>query len=142
MGNKLLIKRVALLLSITALSYADITINDIDKLVNDIKMERVGLKDQEIQTAKDPFIYPNGVFKRVFYGSDTTKKKRRYRFVLSAIVNDHVKINNRWYKLNSKIKGFKVSRVGKDNVLLTRNNERIRLFLKHSKYKKIKLLVK
>ncbi len=123
-----------------ALLNADITINDIDKLVNDIKQERIGLKESEIQAAKDPFIYPNGRLGKVLY--TTTAKKRRYRFVLSAIVNDHVKINRRWYKLNSKINGYRVSKVGKNYVLLTRNNERVRVFLKHSKSKKIKLLVK
>ncbi len=140
MGNKLLMRTAALILATTALLYADITINDIDKLVNDIKQERIGLKDKEIQTAKDPFIYPNGRLGRILHSGQT--KKRRYRFVLTAIVNDHVKINRRWYSLNSKINGYRVSRVGKDHVLLTRKNERIRVFLKRSKSKKIKLFVK
>ncbi len=140
MGNQLLIKTAALALATTALLHGDITINDIDKLVNDIKQERIGLKEKEILTAKDPFIYPNGKMGRVLRTSEV--KKRRYRFVLSAIVNDRVKINRKWYSLNSKIHGYRVSRVGRDHVLLTRNNERIRVFLKRAKSKKIKLFVK
>ncbi len=133
-------KASVIIFTTAALLSADITINDIDKLVNDIKQERIGLKNKEIQNAKDPFIYPNGKLGRILHSGKS--KKKHYRFVLSAIINDHVKINRKWYKLNSKINGFRVSKVGKDHVLLTRNNERIRIFLKHSKSKKIKLFVK
>ncbi len=140
MGNKLLIKSSVIIFSTAALLSAEITINDIDKLVNDIKQERIGLKDSEIRSAKDPFIYPGGKLGRIISSYKTVK--RHYRFVLSAVINDRVKINGRWYKLNSKVNGFRISRVGKDHVLLTRKNERIRVFLKRSKSKKIKLFVK
>ena len=133
-------RTAAIFLTMVSLAYADITINDIDKLVNDIKEERIGLKEKEIQTAKDPFIYPNGKLGRVLHSGKA--KKRKYRFFLSAIINDRVKINSKWYKLNSKIHGYRVSKVEKDHVLLTRNSERIRVFLKRSKSKKIKLFVK
>ncbi|BBG65686.1 hypothetical protein NNO_0983 [Hydrogenimonas sp.] len=128
-------------LATASLLGAGITINDIDKLVNDIKQERVGLKDSEIRTAKDPFVYSNGKMGRVLQ-TDKSVKKRHYRFFLSAIINDRAKINGRWYRLNSRIGGFRISGVGKDYVLLTRKNERIRIFLNRSKSKKIKLLVK
>ena len=140
MGNKLLIKSSVIIFSTAALLSAEITINDIDKLVNDIKQERIGLKDSEIRSAKDPFIYTGGKIGRIISSYKTVK--RHYRFVLSAVINDRVKINGRWYKLNSKVNGFRISRVGKDHVLLTRKNERIRVFLKRSKSKKIKLFVK
>ncbi len=122
------------------LSYADVTINDIDRLVNDIKQERLGLSAKEIRNAKDPFIYLNGKYSKVLHKPKA--KKKRYRFVLSAIINDRVKINRRWYALHSKVYGYTISKVGKDYVLLTRNNERIRVFMKRKKSKKIKLLVK
>ncbi len=140
MGNKLLMKAAAALFMTASILSADITINDIDRLVTDIKQERIGLTEKQIQTAKDPFIYPNGKLGRLLHAGKN--KKRRYRFVLSAIINDHVKLNRKWYRLNSKVHGYKVSKVGKNYVLLTRNNERVRVFLKRSKSKKIKLLVK
>ncbi len=140
MGNKLLTRASIIICSSTLLLGAEITINDIDRLVNDIKQERIGLKEEEIKTAKDPFIYPNGRLGTVLHSAKA--KKRRYRFVLSAIVNDRVKINRRWYGLNSKIAGFRVKKIGRNDVLLTRNDEKIRIFLKRPKSKKIKLLVK
>ncbi len=140
MGNQLLMKSAGIALFAATMLHAEITINDIDKLVSDIKQERIGLMKKEIETAKDPFIYLNGKYSKVLSGNRA--KKRHYRFVLSAIINDRVKINRKWYGLNSKINGFTVRKVGRNYVLLTRNNEKIRLFLKHRKSKKIKLLVK
>jgi len=61
---------------------------------------------------------------------------------LTAIINDRVKINNRWYILNSKINGYKITKVGDNYVLLARNNKQVRVFLKRPKSKKIKLLAK
>ena len=140
MGNQLLMKGAGIVLIGATLLHAEITINDIDKLVNDIKQERIGLTDKEIAKAKDPFIYVNGKYARVLKAK--RPKKRHYRFELTAIINDRVKINRKWYGLNSKVRGFTVSEVGKDYVLLARKNEHVRVFLKRKKSKKIKLLVK
>jgi hypothetical protein len=138
MGNQLL-KGAGIILVGVTLMHAEITINDIDKLVNDIKQERIGLTAKEIESAKDPFIYLGGKYSRVL---GTGKKKRRYKFTLTAIINDRVKLNRKWYALGSTINGYKISKVGKNYVLLTRNNEKVRVFMKHKKSKKIKLLVK
>ena len=127
------------LLAVTAL-HAEITINDIDKLVTDIKEERVGLRIDEIQNAKDPFIYPRGKFVKPVQNVQTGKK--RYRFVLTAIINDRVKINNRWYGLNSKVNGYKITKVGENYAQLVYKNKQVRVFLKRPKSKKIKLLAK
>jgi len=75
MGNQLLTMKkmgVVALLAVTALN-AEITINDIDKLVNDIKEERVGLKSEDIKGAKDPFIYPRGKFVKPIRTAQTGK---------------------------------------------------------------------
>ncbi len=98
----------ATLLALTAL-HAEITINDIDKLVNDIKEERIGLKSDEVRSAKDPFIYSRRKFVKPVQTVQTGKKS--YRFILTAIINDRVKINNRWYGLHSKIHGYTITKV-------------------------------
>ncbi|WP_456323072.1 hypothetical protein [Hydrogenimonas sp.] len=141
MGNQLLMKNVGIALFSATLLHAQITISDIDKLVTDIKQERIGLSSKEIAAAKDPFIYLNGKYSKVLTNIRSGSKKRHH-FILSAIVNDHVKINRRWYRLNSKVNGFTIRKVGRNYVLLTRGNEKIRLFLKRRKSKNIKLLVK
>ena len=134
MGNQLLMKSTGIALFSAVMLHAEITVKDIDNLVNDIKQERIGLTKKEIESAKDPFIYPNGKYTKVFY--ENRPGKGNYRFVLTAIVNDRVKINRKWYSLNSKINGFTISGVGKNYVRLTRKNEHMRIFLKQRKNKK------
>jgi len=138
MGNQLL-KGAGVLLCGMTLLHAEITINDIDKLVNDIKQERIGLTPKEIATAKDPFIYLGGKYSSVLRNKG---EKKRYRFVLSAIINDRVKLNNKWYSLGNTVHGFKISKVGKNYVILARKNEQVRIFMKRPKSNKIKLFVK
>ena len=139
MGNQLLIRSVGIVALGTSLLYAEITINDIDKLVNDIKQERIGLTEKEIDNAKDPFIYLGGKYSYVLEGR---KKRRHYRFTLNAIINDRVKLNNRWHKRNDVIHGYRIAAIGKNYVLLVRKNEQMRVYMKRSKSKKIKLFVK
>ncbi|WP_201353103.1 hypothetical protein [Hydrogenimonas urashimensis] len=134
-----MIKSTAVALLTATVLNAEITINDIDKLVNDIKEERIGLEKKEVATAKDPFIYPGG---RYIMSKNVKKRKKRYHFNLTAIINDRVKINRKWYGLNAKVNGYKISKIGEDNVLLVRNNKQVRVFLKRPKSKKIKLLAK
>lgn len=140
MGNQLLIKSVGAALLTTVAFSAEITINDIDKLVNDIKEERIGLKQKEIVMAKDPFVYLHGKYVKPQHGKKT--KKKRYHFSLTAIFNDRVKINNRWYKMNTTVKGYKITEIGENFVVLSRNDNQLRVFLKRPKSKKIKLLAK
>ena len=142
MGNQLLMKKawVAALFMSATLLHAEITINDIDKLVNDIKQERIGLKKEDLAAAKDPFIYPEG--KAGISLKRDKKKSRRIRFVLTAIINDRVKLNNKWYSLNSKIGGYKITEIGDNSVLLAKNSKHVRVYMKRPKSKKIKLLAK
>lgn len=131
---------MALLLTSAVFLHAEITINDIDKLVNDIKQERIGLKKSDIVSAKDPFIYPEG---KAGIPLKTGKKStKRIRFTLTAIINDRVKLNNKWYSLNSKIYGYKITKIEGNSVLLAKNSKHVRVYLKRPKSKKIKLLAK
>ena len=140
MGNQLLIRTAMAVLAMGLPLMAETTIEDIDKLVNDIKKERVGLTEEEIEKAKDPFLYfGSPIYKKIVH---TKKRKKRYHFVLSAIVNDSVKLNNRWYSKNDKIYGFVIASVGKDYVVLKKRNQTVRVYIKPPVNKKIKLLVK
>ncbi|WP_457597199.1 hypothetical protein [Hydrogenimonas sp.] len=123
-------------------SYAEITINDIDKLVNDIKEERIGLSKAEIETAKDPFVYFRNGKKPLYVKSGAIKSKPKVRFVLSAIINDRTKINGRWYGLHGKVHGYRIDKIGPNYVLLTRNGTQVRVFLQKPRSKKIKMIVK
>lgn len=147
MGNQLLKKLLlALMVSGGTMLWADTTIKQIDRLVQDIKEERVGLTPQQIESAKDPFVYFGAKSSKGFVPTarPTTVKvgKKRYRFTLTAIVNDRVKINRRWYRVGEKIYGFKIVRVANGSVYLQKGHESIRIFMHRRPNKKIKLFIK
>jgi hypothetical protein len=147
MGNQLLKKSMGIiLLTVSMLHAKELTIDDINKLVNDIKQERIGLMPEEIKQAKDPFKY----FKTIKRGPHRVVKKHskpqsthHRHYHLMAILNDRAKINHKWYRLHSRVDGgYIVSKIGKNYVELSQKNRHIRLFLKQRKNKNIKLLVK
>ena len=122
---------------------AEITINDIDKLVNDIKQERVGLTKREIMTAKDPFIYyKKGKLGRVLQFHQNSRRVKHYRFYITAIINDRAKINGRWYKVGNKVQGFRITNIDRNYIILSKNNSRMKVFMTRKNHKKIKLSVK
>jgi len=142
MGNQLLIKSMGIVLfSISIIHAKEVTIDDINKLVNDIKQERVGLMPEEVNRAKDPFKYTNQKSHHVIQKHYQPQSKHHY-YRLMAILNDRVKINHKWYHLHGKVNGYTISKIGKNYVVLSRKNKHIRLFLKQRKNKKIQLLVK
>jgi hypothetical protein len=114
----------------------------VDEQIKAIKPPRVGVSKSEISTLKDPFFY---LKKPVVKGKDITavntspqKSKRtsiiRYKthkkFTLAAIMNDSALINSKWYKINEKINGYKISKIGKKEVLLVKNGKKILLSTK------------
>lgn len=139
MGNQLLM-RWLIILWIGAISAAAVTIDEIDKLVNDIKQERVGLQDKQITGAKDPFIYSKNRKSYGARGKAGGTKKIYYR--LNAIFNDEAKINGKWYRLNHRVGHYTLKSIGNDYVVLNRLNRNLRIYLKKAKSKKIKLTVK
>jgi hypothetical protein len=144
MGNQLLIGLATgtMLLTSTVLK-AEITINDIDKLVNDIKQERSGLTNEEIKTAVDPFVYYKNGEKPILKTSNVSSvQKKKLRFILTAIVDKRVKINNKWYSLHDTVNGYKINNIGDDYVLLSRNATKVRVFIKRPHSKKINFIVK
>ncbi len=130
MGHKLLI---IILLGGTILAKSPYP--DIDQLIEKVKQKRVGLDPQKIKKLKNPFVNEKKLIKIIKKKIEKEiKKKKRKIFRLQAIFNDRAKINGRWYKLGSKIEGFKIVAIRENYVILQRGNKTLKLFL-HKKRK-------
>ncbi|SFP13288.1 hypothetical protein [Hydrogenimonas thermophila] len=138
MGYKLLIKIFLLSILTVEAVFALTDIERIDKLVKDIKKERIGLSKTDAKKAKNPFV--KAVQKRQELKHVKKYKKRKYnkRLSLKAIVNNRAKINYKWYSHNSTINGYKIIKISNDYVVLKRGNRTIYLYLKNKKNKNIK----
>lgn len=57
------------------------------------------------------------------------KKESNKQFTLNAIVSNNVFINNKWYKINDKIKGYEIVQILPNSVKLKNNTKEIYLSL-------------
>lgn len=121
----------------------------VDEQIDAIKPLRVGLKASDVAILNDPIIFLNGkvvsgskskirskkYIKRKkssrSYSKTSSKSKINYKTIrglnLEAIINNAIMINGRWYKLNDKIKGYKISEISRTTVLLTKRGRNFML---------------
>jgi len=122
----------------------------VNEQISAIKPQRSGVKSATIQRLKDPFIFIRkkgsksstasvkkvgssaGVQdknkKVVPQGIEIVEKRvKRVNFNLSAIINKSALINGRWYGLNDRVRGYKLRKINKTFVVLTRNGRNILL---------------
>jgi len=109
----------------------------VDEQIEAIKPPRVGLSPNEINQLKDPFIFlaekkedkKTTALKRKKHSKYNYKKKihqqSSYRFSLKAIINKSALINKKWYKEGAYIYGYKVAKVDKNQVILTKGSKKI-----------------
>lgn len=113
----------------------------VDEQVKSIKPSREGISDIQISKLKDPFVsYKHSIKKRKTNNTRSTKhtqykkkKTKTYKqiggFKLNAVMNNSAFINGKWYKLNDKIGRYKISRVNKTSITLSKNDKKIILTL-------------
>lgn len=136
MGHKLLIVILACTLAVGAKSKFE----DIDQLIEKVKVQRQGLTKEQIAKLKNPFIDQQTLKKVVIKQKIIKAKKKRFVLRLLSIFNDRAKINDRWYKVGAKIGSYRLSYIDPNHafVILSAKGKQLRLFLhkrKHSLFK-------
>ncbi|MEA1953301.1 MAG: hypothetical protein U9O24_02790 [Campylobacterota bacterium] len=106
--------------------YADLTVDEIEKMISTIHLKRVGVQLSKLETTKEPFVRleeENNVT-RFVTPTKTVKLK------LHGIVNGKAYINNSWYDVNASVMGYELKHIGKNGVVLRNGNNIKKLFLK------------
>lgn len=129
-------KKIFLLLSLTVLVNADLSVEQIQKMVMKIHEKREGVKLVTLETTKDPFI-------RISEEDNVTTlvipEKEEAKLVLHAIVNGKAYINDSWSSLGDNIMGYTVKYIGQRGVVLRNGNHVKKLFLHEKRDSFIKL---
>ncbi|MEN8726844.1 MAG: hypothetical protein ABF276_02665 [Sulfurovum sp.] len=124
------------LLSLTGLVNADLSVEQIQKMVMQIHEKREGVKLVTLETTKDPFI-------RISEEDNVTTlvipEKEEAKLVLHAIVNGKAYINDSWSSLGDNIMGYTVKYIGQRGVVLRNGNHVKKLFLHEKRDSFIKL---
>jgi len=98
-----------------------------DMVFKNIAKKRVGPSDEELSKVPSPFV--NEKLLRIIRDENVTKKKRLVLH-LYGIMNNRAKINKKWYKLMSKVYGYRLVKINDLSVVLKNKKKKIELFLR------------
>jgi hypothetical protein len=139
MGDKSLMKKILLYVcTLSIFLYADLSVVQIQEMVNKIHEKRAGVDLSTLEDTKEPFVrleIENNASTFVI----PTRKSVDAKLVLHAIVNGKAYINNRWISVNKNILGYTLKFIGKKGVVLRNENHIKKLFLQKHKKNFIKL---
>ncbi len=133
---------VALLTS--SLYAADASMSWVDQKIEEIKPQRHGVSSATIKSLKNPFIYikpetkkgkGNGSTAVKKATGDKVEKKTVKRdlsgapLTLQVVLNSSALINGKWYKENSKVRGYTLTNIQNNSVVLVSKKKTIKLFI-------------
>lgn len=140
-----------LCISLFSLLYANVIKTDNARLawvkqqVSAISQPRVGVSSRYIDILKNPFLFTYKVKKIIKVGNHiyiVRTHSRRFRTLkLLLIINHQALINGRWYKLHDKLRGFKISSINKNQVIL-KNRHHTKILSTQKDNKNIKINIK
>ncbi len=112
-------------------------VKDYEMMFKRIGQKRVGVNDKEIDSLKPPFVRLKKEIKqeKIIIKKDGTKVAVRASDVLQAIVNDHVKVSGKWYKLHDNIHGYTLVKISANAIDLKNENGKKRLSLRNKNEK-------
>lgn len=120
---------VVLILSLSSFALAQTSVAIIakqqqyDNYFNRINEDRIGVENSDIDKMVNPFIY---VSSEIVVSSNSTMKS----YILNAIFEDRVLINDQWLQLKSKIDNMTVTSIKDNSVILTSSNKKIEIYLR------------
>ena len=110
---------------------AELSIQNIEKMVEDIKAKRTS-KMEENAAVVSPFVlvrHERNDSVRTFEPATVKKTK----FTLGAIVNDTAFIDGKWHRQGDELEGFKIETIASDRVVLKQDDREVILFFKKTK---------
>ena len=125
-----------LLLPLTVLLNADLSVKQIQEMILKIHEKREGVDLVTLESTKDPFV-------RLEEENNVTTvavhDKNKAKLVLHAFVNGKAYINDSWKSLDDTIMGYTLKYIGERGVVLRNENHIKKLFLHEEKDNFIKL---
>ena len=122
-------KKILFIISVSIVSlYADLSVDQIQEMVEKIHEKREGVDLETLETTKEPFV-------RLEEENNVTTfvipvKAEEAKLVLHAIVNGKAYINDTWQSINDSILGYTLKYIGKRGVVLKNGDHIKKLFLR------------
>lgn len=142
MGDHILKTKLLMLLLLTNFVFADANMSWVDQKIEEIKPERSGLDSRFLSSIKNPFIIVKSESKEPKTGSkapSTDLKKdavakpeidmSKAPLTLQIVMNSSALINGKWIKENELVRGYKLTQIQSDYVVLERKSKKLKLFI-------------
>lgn len=123
-------KLLIILILLSSLMHADISVNQIRDMVAKIHKQRAGISLETLKSTKEPFMH---IQKESNVTSPVVPKKVETNMVLHSILNGKAYINNGWKSLDSIVDGYTLKYIGEKGVVLRNENQIKKLFLRKNK---------
>jgi len=131
-------KKLLFLISwLTVLLYADLSVAQIQEMVNRIHKQREGVKLETLEKTKEPFARLQEEDNKTTFVIPV--KEKTVKLSLHAIVNGKAYINEEWKSVDEVIMGYTLKYIGKRGVVLRNANNVKKLFLYKKRDNFIKL---
>ncbi|RUT51363.1 hypothetical protein BWK67_02260 [Campylobacter fetus] len=127
MGYKINMKKYVFLMLISYTLSADEEImKKYMDITKNISQSRQTLSPSELKDIKDPFVSQRNIGQEQIDTNETAQDP----YILYAIVQNKVKINQSWYGIKDTIDIYTISSIQKDSVILQNQTQTIKLNLK------------
>jgi hypothetical protein len=121
-------KKIAISFTVLSLAaFADLSVQQIEKMVAQIHEQREGIQLETLQETKEPFVRLEETEDEV--ATFVIPEKSDAKLTLHAIVNGKAYINDGWVGVEEKVMGYTLKYVGKRGVVLRNGNNIKKLFL-------------
>ena len=131
MGDQSLMKKIIFLtIVLMGVCYADLTVQQIQKMVLRIHEKRDGIKLEALEETREPFVRLEVENNETTY---VVPDKEQVKLSLHAILNNKAFINDIWVALDESVMGYKLKYIGKKGVVLRNETDIKKLFLREKK---------
>jgi len=119
--------------------YADLSMGQIQNMVEKIHEKREGVKLKTLKDTKEPFVrFETEKGESTFVIATESINVKDVKLSLHAIMNGKAYINDSWMKPDESILGYQLKYIGKRGVVLRNENHIKKLFLTEQKDSLIK----
>jgi AAA15 family ATPase/GTPase len=140
MGDNILKTKLLILTLLTNLLQADAGMSWVDQKIDEIKPARVGLNTGTLARLKSPFIVikdeskvsnasPKPISTDINKDTPVKPDMDKAPLTLQIVLNSSALINGKWIKENEFIRGYKLSQIQSDYVVLERKSKKLKLFI-------------
>ena len=123
-------KNWILLFGLSPLLYADLSVGQMEVMVEKIKAKREGSRIEKSAQFISPFVT---IQKDKGKAVIEKTKQKDVDFSLGAIVNERAFVNRKWIKKGDIIEGYALDEFGANSITLTQEDRSVTVFLRKSK---------